>query len=100
MCSRSPRCNVSSTDRKSTRLNSSHLPISYAVFCLKKKPRHLQFLLTLTSPHRNPLRAGQKRRTPPPCGCTRVQRPRPFFFYKRRGHPRVPPSPPPPAPSV
>src|SRR5256885_7269056 len=27
-------------DRKSTRLNSSHLVISYAVFCLKKK-RHL-----------------------------------------------------------
>src|SRR5258705_9266246 len=26
-------------DRKSTRLNSSHLGISYAVFCLKKKPR-------------------------------------------------------------
>src|SRR5207249_5496545 len=24
-------------DRKSTRLNSSHVPISYAVFCLKKK---------------------------------------------------------------
>src|SRR5207302_11068552 len=27
----------SSTDRKSTRLNSSHVKISYAVFCLKKK---------------------------------------------------------------
>src|SRR5256885_6070204 len=27
----------SSADRKSTRLNSSHLVISYAVFCLKKK---------------------------------------------------------------
>src|SRR5256885_3437637 len=27
-------------DRKSTRLNSSHLVISYAVFCLKKKKRH------------------------------------------------------------
>src|ERR1039457_2256750 len=26
-----------STDRKSTRLNSSHLVISYAVFCLKKR---------------------------------------------------------------
>src|SRR3989442_4160670 len=26
-----------STDRKSTRLNSSHVRISYAVFCLKKK---------------------------------------------------------------
>src|ERR1035438_4013869 len=28
---------VSYTDRKSTRLNSSHLGISYAVFCLKKQ---------------------------------------------------------------
>src|SRR5256885_12742757 len=27
-------------DRKSTRLNSSHLVISYAVFCLKKKKRY------------------------------------------------------------
>src|SRR5205807_5248587 len=27
-------------DRKSTRLNSSHLVISYAVFCLKKKTRY------------------------------------------------------------
>src|SRR2546427_9329451 len=30
------RC-AASTDRKSTRLNSSHSQISYAVFCLKKK---------------------------------------------------------------
>src|SRR5256885_11556825 len=29
--------NYSGGDRKSTRLNSSHLVISYAVFCLKKK---------------------------------------------------------------
>src|SRR5258705_5945721 len=28
---------ISRLDRKSTRLNSSHLGISYAVFCLKKK---------------------------------------------------------------
>src|SRR6266850_6457044 len=31
-------------DRKSTRLNSSHLVISYAVFCLKKKKTHKQNL--------------------------------------------------------
>src|SRR5688500_19676713 len=31
------RSTSSTTDRKSTRLNSSHLVISYAVFCLKKK---------------------------------------------------------------
>src|SRR2546430_7377788 len=29
------------TDRKSTRLNSSHSQISYAVFCLKKKKKHV-----------------------------------------------------------
>src|SRR5690242_21167743 len=28
------------TDRKSTRLNSSHMSISYAVFCLKKKKKN------------------------------------------------------------
>src|SRR5256885_9224903 len=32
-------------DRKSTRLNSSHLVISYAVFCLKKK-KHITCLTT------------------------------------------------------
>src|SRR2546426_4825083 len=31
------KCAVLRRDRKSTRLNSSHLVISYAVFCLKKK---------------------------------------------------------------
>src|SRR5436853_3179506 len=30
-------------DRKSTRLNSSHLGISYAVFCLKKKKTHRNY---------------------------------------------------------
>src|SRR3989442_4987120 len=42
------RARVDALDRKSTRLNSSHVRISYAVFCLKKKknatttstPRH------------------------------------------------------------
>src|SRR3712207_7653027 len=33
-----------SLDRKSTRLNSSHANISYAVFCLKKK-RHINYPL-------------------------------------------------------
>src|SRR5256885_12789095 len=31
-------------DRKSTRLNSSHLVISYAVFCLKKKKKKQELL--------------------------------------------------------
>src|SRR5256885_10009568 len=33
------RARVNDVDRKSTRLNSSHLVISYAVFCLKKKKK-------------------------------------------------------------
>src|SRR5690606_39956982 len=36
------------TDRKSTRLNSSHVKISYAVFCLKKKKKD-RMLITLTT---------------------------------------------------
>src|SRR5256885_12121839 len=33
-------------DRKSTRLNSSHLVISYAVFCLKKKNKYTTYSKT------------------------------------------------------
>src|SRR2546427_6732145 len=33
------KCRVLPRDRKSTRLNSSHSQISYAVFCLKKKKK-------------------------------------------------------------
>src|SRR2546426_5698952 len=37
-CSRTSKLDAGApVDRKSTRLNSSHLVISYAVFCLKKK---------------------------------------------------------------
>src|SRR5690242_21309700 len=35
----SPPPKATRTDRKSTRLNSSHMSISYAVFCLKKKKK-------------------------------------------------------------
>src|SRR5438105_6893385 len=38
---RGPRSGTRDTDRKSTRLNSSHEWISYAVFCLKKKKAEL-----------------------------------------------------------
>src|SRR5256885_11526809 len=47
----SPRCRgaahppTGSTDRKSTRLNSSHLVISYAVFCLKKKKNTRHYMI-------------------------------------------------------
>src|SRR5258705_2484108 len=48
-------------DRKSTRLNSSHLGISYAVFCLKKKNSktvkpNVVFLIPV-APHSTPARA-------------------------------------------
>src|SRR3712207_7963220 len=41
-----PRCSRQGTrprDRKSTRLNSSHANISYAVFCLKKKKNNMSY---------------------------------------------------------
>src|SRR6266705_3894490 len=38
-CPSSPRQHEVGRDRKSTRLNSSHRTISYAVFCLKKKKK-------------------------------------------------------------
>src|SRR2546430_11508744 len=37
-----------SSDRKSTRLNSSHSQISYAVFCLKKKYKQRLYVNTIT----------------------------------------------------
>src|SRR6266566_7570927 len=39
-------CGDRSRDRKSTRLNSSHLVISYAVFCLKKKKTKYEPLIS------------------------------------------------------
>src|SRR5256885_4441007 len=44
-------------DRKSTRLNSSHLVISYAVFCLKKKKKIKHALLTGTPNKRSSTRS-------------------------------------------
>src|SRR3712207_8157383 len=39
-------------DRKSTRLNSSHANISYAVFCLKKKKKNNRYRICTTVCHR------------------------------------------------
>src|SRR5688572_32104725 len=56
---RHSKCTASSTtktrDRKSTRLNSSHSQISYAVFCLKKKTELLSQLLDHPVQFRQPL---------------------------------------------
>src|SRR2546430_4178420 len=43
-----PETGAGARDRKSTRLNSSHSQISYAVFCLKKKKKHIQRIELLT----------------------------------------------------
>src|SRR5437867_10049738 len=57
-------CVARRLDRKSTRLNSSHRTISYAVFCLKKKthiqPQHTLPTLQLHTPplHATPARTG------------------------------------------
>src|SRR2546430_11032016 len=53
---------IKSADRKSTRLNSSHSQISYAVFCLKKKKTILTLLLTISQLfHTQPLRQLSRR---------------------------------------
>src|SRR5256885_6268663 len=56
-------------DRKSTRLNSSHLVISYAVFCLKKKKKTEHTESTLLDPQTGSPPASLPQvppRTPPP----------------------------------
>src|SRR5204863_8758269 len=48
---------AAAVDRKSTRLNSSHVEISYAVFCLKKKKKkHQKIIITKNNPRRYMLR--------------------------------------------
>src|SRR3989454_6435182 len=47
-------------DRKSTRLNSSHLVISYAVFCLKKKKKNNRIYVAEISPNVNTREHEQK----------------------------------------
>src|ERR1039458_9490389 len=88
------------SDRKSTRLNSSHLGISYAVFCLKKKtalarhPRSVARLRPVCLPRRNsgratqthdPRSSEQKNET----SCANI-----CFFFNGTGPPGIlPPSP-------
>src|SRR3972149_828494 len=93
-----------SGDRKSTRLNSSHSQISYAVFCLKKKKNR-------TIDSRGTVGGGRRdsaggvlqpagRRTPPHRGLDgRSRRVSPglyfFFFLNNRAPPEFSPFPPP-----
>src|SRR6266568_4938582 len=48
-----PNTSPSPTDRKSTRLNSSHSSISYAVFCLKKKKNKINLTASNTKNTKN-----------------------------------------------
>src|SRR2546426_8314916 len=50
---------ASHRDRKSTRLNSSHLVISYAVFCLKKKKKDQMKTLSSHTEHHSQLSRDQ-----------------------------------------
>src|SRR5690349_23211125 len=49
-CGERPSQTIYYKDRKSTRLNSSHVEISYAVFCLKKKKKTHRVTLLINSP--------------------------------------------------
>src|SRR5438874_7934143 len=51
-CSPRPYC---AADRKSTRLNSSHVEISYAVFCLKKKKNKNEKIRSLSHTNKEKL---------------------------------------------
>src|SRR5258707_4324742 len=46
-----PRGELLEIDRKSTRLNSSHANISYAVFCLKKNKQYRRIIAALATSH-------------------------------------------------
>src|SRR5437773_7960690 len=49
-CHRAARRKPPASDRKSTRLNSSHITTSYAVFCLKKKNNTLNEIVAFLKP--------------------------------------------------
>src|SRR5437773_9624376 len=51
---RPQQTHLSREDRKSTRLNSSHITISYAVFCLKKKKQLLRITTQRIGKRRRP----------------------------------------------
>src|ERR1035441_350716 len=91
-------------DRKSTRLNSSHLGISYAVFCLKKKKEGRNTMACCTAPleRKSTLLTAlhDARAVPAPkparvrrvirAGCSLAR-----FFLHNRGPPEPPLLPPP-----
>src|SRR5215813_15045079 len=50
-------------DRKSTRLNSSHVRISYAVFCLKKKKKKKYTIIIIKQKKKNIIKLQKKEKT-------------------------------------
>src|ERR1035438_2961692 len=100
-----PAPSVKTLDRKSTRLNSSHLGISYAVFCLKKKQtvRCACWRCCRTGRHSRPSALAPPPPPPPVRGpprsharrARRPRRPFAFFFFKQAAAPGHFPSSPP-----
>src|SRR3954449_9075742 len=92
------------SDRKSTRLNSSHTLISYAVFCLKKKTKEQSLQPTREIRRRDPRRQMPLSPTPSPAASKQAL-PRGdaesaaplicFFFLNYGAPPEFPPLPPP-----
>src|ERR1039457_4926552 len=92
-------------DRKSTRLNSSHLVISYAVFCLKKKKtNNIGHAETgIVSTYRSQPGSGYASRLTPPCVLSWRALSSPclfsslffFFFLNDPAPPKFTPLPPP-----
>src|ERR1039457_5865100 len=92
-------------DRKSTRLNSSHLVISYAVFCLKKKKKIKRLRQHISDGERRRHCRPQRHTHRRTSVCRSISLRAYivllivfvffFFFFKDRGPPKLPPFPPP-----
>src|SRR5436309_9314646 len=63
LCSTTVPSYTRGTDRKSTRLNSSHVKISYAVFCLKKKKHDSKSVIASSVRYTTPYNAIREQST-------------------------------------
>src|SRR3989440_5812156 len=80
------KCLGYSIDRKSTRLNSSHDQISYAVFCLKKKKKNRRTLITLPEKKMSPKNRLGHDMIPAPRSHVAKQRPHPATDVETTQH--------------